>query len=839
MDASNRKSANAFGNMTTADTGCPSNGLLIPYYAVHAARIGTWERHLITNEMTISAVLAGILGLPEKQTCLSLEQWEALIFPDDLPLLGDILEAAIQSGTPIDVEHRLLDVHGNVLWITSRGVVFPDETGKPIRVGGVAVDITEKKLIEESLRASEERYRHLAEMSPDGIIVNVNGRYVYANQAAARILGTDLPEKIIGRSMYDFTDADQRQFIAERAQKFLLRESETLAPIDLLFRQISGGSIDVQLTARWTRWAKQPAIQIMLRDVTELKQAQNRLRITSERLHFALESAGEGIWDWDIVNDKYEFSSGVRTLLAIPLHEPLPECVTESNFLHPEDTVRVHNALHTYLAGAAPSYECEFRIRAKDGQWKWVLSRGTIVSRDANGKPLVMTGTMSDITGRKESEATVWRHANLDALTGIPNRRLFRERFDMEIHRSQRHGQQLAILYIDLDRFKEVNDLYGHDAGDTLLVAAVQRMQRCVRQTDTIARLGGDEFAIIMPELNNSEHVDFVCQNLLGGLSNPFQVKKDHAYISASIGVALYPIDAADPEDLLRRADQAMFAAKRNGKNQFCYFKQSMDEKAHHKLRISNELRYALDNGQMSVHYQPIVDLSNGRIIKAEALLRWQHPTLGAVEPSAFIPYAEESGLISRLGDWVFAQAAQAAQRWSIHTREMFQVSVNKSPLQLMRRTADTDSLRHLDAMQVTGSHVAVEITEGILLHALPSVIERLQDYRNAGVQVAIDDFGTGYASMTYLQLFQIDYLKIDQSFIRDITSNPAHHTITETMILMAHKLGLKAIAEGVETQEQLDFLKAAGCDYAQGFLFSPALPPEQFEELLRSRMEQ
>jgi diguanylate cyclase (GGDEF)-like protein len=390
----------------------------------------------------------------------------------------------------------------------------------------------------------------------------------------------------------------------------------------------------------------------------------------------------------------------------------------------------------------------------------------------------------------------------------------------------------------DLDRFKEVNDLYGHDAGDLLLVAAVQRMQCCVRQTDTVARLGGDEFAIMMPELENSKHVDFVCQNLLTGLSTPFQVMKDHAYLTASIGVALYPIDAADPEDLLRRADQAMFAAKRNGKNQFCYFKRSMDEKAHRKLRISNELHYALDNGQMSVHYQPIVDLSNGRIIKAEALLRWQHPTLGAVEPSVFIPYAEESGLIGRLDDWVFAQAAQAAQRWSIHTGEVFQVSVNKSPLQLMRRTADTDLLRHLDVMQLAGGHVAVEITEGTLLHALPNVIERLQEYRNAGVQVAIDDFGTGYSSMAYLQMFPIDYLKIDQSFIRDITSNAAHHTIAEIMILMAHKLGLKAIAEGVETQEQLDLLKAAGCNYAQGFLFSPALPSQQFEKLLRSRME-
>jgi diguanylate cyclase (GGDEF)-like protein/PAS domain S-box-containing protein len=633
--------------------------------------------------------------------------------------------------------------------------------------------------------------------------------------------------------MYDFVDAKQRQIIVERAGQFLTREYEALAPIDLTFRQVSGATVDVQLTARWTTWGEQSAIQIMLRDVTELKQMQNRLTVASERLHAALENAGEGIWNWDIANDTYEFSNGVRTLLAIPLHEPIPERISVSDFIHPDDAARVNGSLQTYLAGGSPSYECEFRIRARDGKWKWVLSRGTIVSRDSSGKHLIMTGTICDITERKESEATVWRHANLDALTGIPNRRLFRERLDQEMHRSRRYGHQVAILYIDLDRFKEVNDLYGHDAGDRVLVDAVQRMQRCVRQTDTVARLGGDEFAILMTELNDSGHIEFVCQNLLASLSSPFQLQQNQAYLTASVGVAVHPIDAADPEDLLRRADQAMFAAKRSGKNQFCYFMKSMDEMAHRKLRISNELHHALDNGQMAVHYQPIIDLSDGRIIKAEALLRWRHPTLGAIAPSVFIPYAEESGLIGRLGDWVFEQAAQAAKRWSIRTGEVFQVSINESPLQLMRRALDMDSLRRLDTMGIDGRHIVVEITEGVLLHALPNVIERLQGYRNAGVQVAIDDFGTGYSSMTYLQKFQIDYLKIDQSFIRDIASNPAHCTIAETMILMAHKLGLKTIAEGVETQEQLDLLRAAGCDYGQGFLFSPPLPPEQFEDLL------
>jgi diguanylate cyclase (GGDEF)-like protein/PAS domain S-box-containing protein len=835
MNAHEHESDDVFGHIAPFDADPAGKGLFIPHFAVEAAKIGTWQRDLLTDAVVISTMLARIVGLPEKQTCLTRMEWQAFVFPEDAHLLDKGLQAALQTDQPIDLEYRLLNQQGNIVWVSSRGVVFKDETGTPIRAGGVIIDITAKKNAVEFLRASEERYRHLAEMSPDGIMVNVDRKYVYANQAAARILGTGSPDGIIGRALYDFIDQEQNHLILERAGSFLKKDYDSLAPIDITFRRPDGTAVDVQLTARWTTWEKHSAIQIMLRDVTELKHTQSRLRFTSERLHIALESAGEVIWDWDIAANKYEFSNSVKTLLAIPPNEVIPECVSSSSLIHPEDAARVYSAIDTYLAGAEPRYECEFRIRARDGIWKWVLSRGTIVSRDASGKPLMMTGTMTDITEKKESEATVWRHANLDALTGIANRRLFRERLDLELHRSRRHGHQVAILYIDLDRFKEVNDLYGHDAGDLLLVHAVQRMQRCVRQTDTIARLGGDEFAIMMTELKDSRHVEFVCRDLLESISSPFHVQKNHAFVTASIGVAIFPIDATDSEDLLRRADQAMFTAKRSGKNQFCYFMQSMDDDAHRRLRISNELHHALANGQMSIHYQPIVDLSDGRIAKAEALLRWHHPTLGTIEPSVFIPYAEESGVIGPLGDWVFEQAAQAAQRWSARTGAIFQVSINKSPLQLMRRTPDTDSLRHLEALHLSGNHIAVEITEGMLLHALPNVIERLRDYRNAGVQVAIDDFGTGYSSMNYLQKFEIDYLKIDQSFIRDINSNTAHRTIAETMILMAHKLGLKAIAEGVETHEQLDILKEAGCDYGQGFLFSPPLPPEQFEKMLPS----
>jgi diguanylate cyclase (GGDEF)-like protein/PAS domain S-box-containing protein len=811
------------------------NNPFIYQFAVEAARLGIWLYNVVADDLFISSALARIVGLPDKPAQLSIKKWQSFILPEDRQLIDEAIKAAIQTGELINLEYRLRDCDGNILWLSATGSVYRNTTGSAVQAAGVVVDITAKKRIEAALRHSEERYRQLAEMSPDGILVDCHGRYVYANQAAARILGARSPNDIVGRRPLDFVDKSHQHVIAEHTTR-MLEDDKKVSPVTIPYRQLSGASVDIQVTMGRVAWENEPAIQVMLRDITEMKQVQDQLQVTSERLHIALEGAGESIWDWDIVNNIYSFSSAIRKLLAIPLDAPIPECGSFDEFIHPEDVARVHNAIDAYLSGDVPGYKCEFRIKARDATWRWVLSRGTVVSRDAAGKPLIMTGTMSDITATKEAEEAVWRHANLDALTGIANRRLFRERLEMEMCKAQRHGLQVALLYMDLDRFKEVNDLYGHNAGDMVLTHVVLRMQQCVRQTDTIARLGGDEFVIMLTDLDQSSHVEFTCEKLLASLSKPFQVKKDHAYVTASIGVAIFPIDAMNSEDLIRRADQAMFAAKRNGKNQFSYFKQSMDESAHRRLRISNELHQALEAGQMSVHYQPIVDLVDGRIVKAEALLRWQHPSLGAIAPSVFIPYAEESGLIGRLGDWVFEQAVKASQCWSACTGNIFQISINKSPLQFMNRTPETDSLRHLGTMHLAGSHVAVELTEGILLHALPNVTSRLQEYRDAGVQIAIDDFGTGYSSMAYLQKFHIDYLKIDQSFIRDIGCNPAHKTITETMILMAHKLGLKAIAEGIETQEQLDLLKKMGCDYGQGFLFSPALPPEQFENLLTRR---
>jgi diguanylate cyclase (GGDEF)-like protein/PAS domain S-box-containing protein len=580
-------------------------------------------------------------------------------------------------------------------------------------------------------------------------------------------------------------------------------------------------------------WEGLPAVQITARDITEHKHLQDKLRITGERLKLAVEGTGEGIWDWDLISDTYSVSGSLKRIFGWEENDDADKKINWRTLIHPDDFSRVNAAIRSCIKGDNPIYECEFRLKTTDGQWKWVAGRGVVVEWDHRGNPTAMTGTISDITARKDSEDQIWRHANLDALTGLPNRRMFRDQLDAEIRKAHRTGNELALLFLDMDGFKQVNDLFGHESGDRLLTEAAFRLKSCVRETDVVARLGGDEFTVVLGGLDCEGHVEFVCQKILCSLAQPFRIGSDFAYVTASIGVALYPVDGTSVDELSRKADHAMYAAKAAGKNQFCYFTRAMDEKAHMRLRMSNELHHALTLDQFSVHYQPIVNLSNGHVVKAEALLRWKHPILGNVMPSMFVPLAEENGLMSQIGTWIFQEAAAKSKRWSEMTGRQFQVSINKSPVQFMARDIETDWLEYLSSSGIPCTNIVIEITEGILLHASSNVMSKLLEYRDAGVQVAIDDFGTGYSSMAYLKKFHIDYLKIDRSFVQDIEKDQGSRTIVETMVVMAHKLGIAVIAEGIETVAQAKMLASAGCDYGQGFFFSAPVLSDVIEQML------
>jgi len=441
----------------------------------------------------------------------------------------------------------------------------------------------------------------------------------------------------------------------------------------------------------------------------------------------------------------------------------------------------------------------------------------------------------SDITEKKVSEELILRQANFDELTGLPNRRMFGERLTQEIGNHHRVGMSMALLFIDLDRFKEINDTLGHAAGDAMLVETGRRICALTRESDIVARLGGDEFIVLLPQIRELHHVEKIAQALIDSLAEPFLVDDTLTFISASIGISLHAGAVLEGGQLLNHADQAMYVAKRLGGNRFSYFTPLLQQAATSRRNLINDLRVALDANQFLVYFQPIVELATGHIRKVEALVRWRHPQRGLLGPAEFISIAEETGLIVEIGNWVFREAVRWAKRWTGMVGDNFQISINISPVQLKTDgdTIEKAWLAYLAEVNFPAASVVLEITEGLLLDDNNKTQEKLRQYRKTGVQMAIDDFGTGYSSLSYLKKFDIDFLKIDKSFIHKLSTEPNDRVLSKAIIMMAHQLGLKVIAEGVETEEQRCFLLTAGCDYVQGYLFSKPIPPEECEQLL------
>jgi diguanylate cyclase (GGDEF)-like protein/PAS domain S-box-containing protein len=574
-------------------------------------------------------------------------------------------------------------------------------------------------------------------------------------------------------------------------------------------------------------------IEIML---AQAQQHNAELQDAESRWRFALEGAGDGVWDWHVQAGILHLSKRWKEMLGYTEEEIGSSLDEWINRIHAEDLPRAMEGIKTYLNGQTHAQANEYRMQCRDGSYKWILTRGMVVSRDVNNIPERIIGTNADITERKFDEETIQHQANFDALTQLPNRRLFYDRLEQEIRKVERSGLPIALMLIDLDHFKDVNDTLGHDIGDILLMEVAHRIKSCVREADTVARLGGDEFTVILSEQNDSSNTERVAQKILHRLSQPFQLHENVTYISASIGITLYPEDSTKIEALLKNAEQAMYAAKHHGRNRFSYFTPSMQTSAQTRMLLSRDLRGALADNQFLVYYQPIVTLANNKTCKAEALIRWQHPERGMVSPAEFISIAEETGMIVDIGDWVFREAARQAARWRISHHNKFQISVNVSPVQFHNAGIDYKAwFDYLQNLGLQGQSIVVEITEGLLLDAHTDTTNQLLAFRDAGIGVSIDDFGTGYSSLSYLKKFDIDYLKIDQSFVKNLTAGSDDMILCEAIIVMAHKLGLKVIAEGVETAEQRDLLATAGCDYGQGYLFSKPLPAEEFEQWLKN----
>ena len=671
--------------------------------------------------------------------------------------------------------------------------------------------------LEADTRDSNERLRAVIEAAPVAIIARDLKTVIRMwNPAAERLFGWKESEVLeTATSIVPPHLRGQTQEQRERAQA---GEIITLEETQRMRRD--GSLVDVQVTMAPIHGDGDViGTMVTIADLSQRKQAEAALRESESQLRLAMDAAQMAMWYWEADTDRFTYSEGLNVLFGRPSESPHIDYRVLQQRLHAED--RDHFAAtfrHAIKNGG--DFQVDYRVVWPDGSVHWVANRAQ-VHRGPNGRAQRVIGVAMNITERKMAEQRVAHMAHHDALTGLPNRVLLRDRIQQAIAQAHRAGTQLAVLFLDLDRFKTINDSLGHQLGDRLLQSVASRILVCVREGDTVSRVGGDEFVIVVPGIANSTDASSVATKILEVLASAFHLHGHDLHVAASIGISLYPGDGDDAETLMRNADTAMYHAKDSGRANYQFFTQHMNVAAQQRLVLDNALRRALENGEFELQYQPLFELADRRITGFEALLRW-HPPGGAVviPPSQFIAAAEDSGLIVPIGEWVLAEAMRQAAVWQADGRR-YSLSVNVSAKQLAR-SSFVAMLRDLLAeTRLDPQLLELEITESVIIGGGGEAQQALTQIDALGVGLAIDDFGTGYSGLAYLKRLPIDTVKIDQSFVRDLTVDPEDAAIVTAIVAMARSLDVEVIAEGVETEEQLEELKRLGCRRGQGYLLA------------------
>jgi diguanylate cyclase (GGDEF)-like protein/PAS domain S-box-containing protein len=696
----------------------------------------------------------------------------------------------------------------------------------PIDVAGrkllysIIHDITERKRAEKALQQSEEKYRVIFDYAPVGIYQSTrDGRFVTANLTLARMLGYESVDELLTKNLEQdvYLDAHQRDELVRRFEPFAYANN-----VELQWKRKDGTVIWVQLNAHGIRSSHGTLFfEGFVYDVTERKRAEEMLHKQSAAMTASMDGIG-------ILNERLEFTYVNASLARLFGWSASDELIGRSfcDLYEPQEQVR-------FITLIVPLVQQRGRWR---GEATGLRHEGVNFPQEISLTAIAgggMVCVVRDITERTYAEEQIKHLAYHDALTNLPNRLLFKDRLTVALSHAQRDGSRLAVLFLDLDRFKIINDSLGHTIGDQLLQAVASRVQACVRDSDTVARLGGDEFTVLLPRLHESDDAAPVAMKIIEAVRYPFHIEGREFFTTTSIGISLFPEDGVDAETLIKNADTAMYQAKEVGRDNYQLFNAVVNAKALQRIALEHGLRKALAHDELEVHYQPIFDLRNNRITGMEALLRWNHPTLGSIPPATFIPLAEATGVMIPIGTWALREACRQAKTWHDAGHRSLSLAVNLSVTQLQQ----TDLAKRVhDILEETGLPprlLELEITESSAMQSPETSIRMLYELKKLGIRISLDDFGTGHSSLSYLKRFPIDTLKIDQSFVQDITSDPDTAAIVTAIIAMAHSLRLKVIAEGVEFTEQMNFLRRHSCDQMQGFLITPPVNAGAFLEFV------
>lgn len=714
---------------------------------------------------------------------------------------------------------------GEIYWDSVHVVPITDATGHVTHFLSIQEDISERKSVEVELRRKEARFRAIFESSQDAIVLIADGRNAMVNPACAALLGYDNPADLLGQATTDVFAPAHRARIAENIKRRLAGQPAPESYEAQLIRS-NGSLVDVDVRVSVFDQDNERYILALIRDISERKRNEETTRLWAT----VFENSGEAVMITDPDN----------RIVSVN------QAFTEITGYAPGEVVGRNPAILGSGRHDASFFEEMWRRLKASGHWqgeiwdrrksgeiypKWL---GISAVQDMKGTLTHYVAIFSDISERKEAQERIEYLARHDPLTGLPNRALLADRLEQALAHADRTQSQVALLFLDLDRFKTINDSLGHPVGDALLQEITARLKASVRETDTISRLGGDEFVIVVTDMHEVDTATSVAAKILEITRAPFEIGGHTLSTSISIGIAIYPVDGGDFDTLLKKADIAMYHAKDAGRNTYRFFTEQMNVNALERLLIQNRLQQALEKNEFILHYQPQVALGTGRIIGVESLVRWKNPELGLVPPDRFIPMAEENGAIVAIGDWVLREACRQAKAWTTEGLGRLPVAVNISTLQMQHGDFAERVLAILDETGHDPRLLELEFTESILIQDVERVLGQVSRLKAAGITIAIDDFGTGYSSLSYLKRLDVDRLKIDRSFIRDISTDPDDAAIVRAITQMARSLRLKILAEGAETSEQTRFLLAEGCDEVQGFLYSRPLTADAFAKLYR-----